>query len=131
MAQQNLRARQQQRQRFIIILIILALLGAGAFFFLNGKNVTKKTAKPRPKGHVAVPIAKKDIPIGTRISNKLFTVKFLKPNDVPTDAILSVDEFLGRFSTRPLLEGQYFKQGDVGGEALPVVFLQWQNRVSG
>lgn len=116
MAQQNLRARQQQRQRFIIILIILALLGAGAFFFLNSKNVAKKSAKPRPKGHVAVPIAKKDIPVGTRISNKLFTVKFLKPNDVPTDAILSVDEFLGRFSTRPLLEGQYFKQGDVGGE---------------
>lgn len=116
MAQQNLRARQQQRQRFIIILVILALVGAGAFFFLNGNGPVKKAVKPRPKGHVAIPIAKKNIPLGTRISRKEFTVKFMKPNDVPTDAILSVDEFLGRYSSRPILEGQYFKQSDVGQE---------------
>ncbi len=117
MAQQNLRARQQQRQRFIIILVLLALLGAAVFFFLNGGDVSKKKkVAPRPKGQVAVPVIKKDIPIGTRLSNKSFTVKFMKPNEVPTDAILSVDEFIGRFITRPLLEGHYIKQGDVGVE---------------
>lgn len=115
MAQQNMRARQQQRQRLLMILLLLVLLGAAAFYFLvlNKQEAQKNAVAPRPLGQVAVPIISKEVPIGARISRRMFTVKFMKPLEVPTDAILSVDEFLGRFANKPLLEGNYIRYSDV------------------
>lgn len=117
MAQQNTRARQQQRQRVMIILVFLLVAG-GAAFFLLGNNDAKKNNAPRPipKGLIGVPIAKKDMPLGTRISNNLISISYRRPREVPTDALLARGEFIGRFVTKPILEGQYIQQSDVGVE---------------
>jgi len=113
MAQQNLRARQKQRQRFIMILVVLLLLGAGVFYFFSSKQEKKPANVSRPDGMVAVPVISREIPLGGRISTNLFTVTFMKPEAVPADAILSVPEFLGRYVTRPLQEGNYIRVSDV------------------
>lgn len=117
MAQQNTRARQQQRQRMMIIIVFLLVAGAAAFYFLSSKpDAAKKVKAPPPKGTIAVPVARKDIPIGTRISNKMVTMSYRNPRQVPVDALLARDEFVGRYTTKPVLEGQYFQQEDVGIE---------------
>lgn len=117
MAQQNTRARQQQRQRMMIILVFLLVAAGAAFYFFALKpDAVKKVKAPPPKGTIAVPVARKDIPIGTRISNKMVTTTYRNPRQVPVDALLARDEFIGRYTTKPVLEGQYFQQEDVGVE---------------
>lgn len=113
MAQQNLRARQKQRQRIIMILVVLLLIGAGAFYFLNAKQEKKPVNVARPDGMVAVPVVGREIPLGGRVSSNFIRVTYMKPEAVPTDAILSVSEFVGRYVTRPLLEGNYIRVSDV------------------
>ena len=117
MAQQNTRARQQQRQRMMIILVFLLVAAGAAFYFIALKpDAVKKVKAPPPKGTIAVPVARKDIPIGTRISNKMVTMTYRNPRQVPVDALLARDEFIGRYTTKPVLEGQYFQHEDVGVE---------------
>lgn len=117
MAQQNTRARQQQRQRMMIILVFLLVAAGAAFYFFALKpDAVKKVKAPPPKGTIAVPVARKDIPIGTRISNKMVTTTYRNPRQVPVDALLARDEFIGRYTTKPVLEGQYFQREDVGVE---------------
>ena len=117
MAQQNTRARQQQRQRMMIILVFLLVAAGAAFYFFAMKpDAVKKVKAPPPKGTIAVPVARKDIPIGTRISNKMVTTTYRNPRQVPVDALLARDEFIGRYTTKPVLEGQYFQREDVGVE---------------
>jgi len=114
MAQQNQRARQQQRQRFIIILLLILLVGVGSYYFIVLKQDKSRSVNTeRPFGKVAVPVMTKEVPLGSRISRNMFTVKFMKPSEVPADAVLAVDEFLGRFVTRPLNEGNYIRNSDV------------------
>jgi len=114
MAQQNQRARQQQRQRLIIILLLILVVGVGAYYFIALKqDKSRPINTERPPGKVAVPVMTKPAPLGSRISSNMFTVRFMKPSEVPVDAILVVDEFLGRFVTRPLYEGNYIRMSDV------------------
>ena len=115
MAQQNSRVRQQQRQRMIFIFVLLLVGGAAAFYFFGNKpEAKKKVQAPAPRGAIAVPVARKDIPLGTRISNQMVTVMYKSPRQVPVDALLAREEFVGRYTTKPVLEGQYFQQEDVG-----------------
>ncbi len=117
MAQQNTRVRQQQRQRMMFILFFLLVAGGAAFYFFASKpEAAKKVKAPPPKGAIAIPVARKDIPLGTRISNKMVTMTYRNPRQVPVDALLAKEEFIGRYTTKPVLEGQYFQQEDVGVE---------------
>jgi Flp pilus assembly protein CpaB len=117
MAQQNTRARQQQKQRMMMILVVFLMIGGAAFYFLNSKpDAAKKVQAPPPKGTIAVPIAKKDIPLGTRISRQMVGYSYRAPRKVPTDALLAPEEIVGRHATQPILSGQYFQSEDIGVE---------------
>lgn len=117
MAQQNTRARQQQRQRMMMILVFLLVAGGALFYFLSSKpEAAKKVKAPPPKGAVAIPVARDDIPLGKRISNNMIMMTYRSPREVPADALLSRDEFVGRYTTKPVLAGQYFQQEDVGAD---------------
>jgi Flp pilus assembly protein CpaB len=114
MAQQNnSRIRQQKRQRLIIIMTLLILVGLAAFFILPSKTKQAVPEQKRPPGMIAIPIAKKDIPMGSRISSLMFKISYLKPSEVPIDAIISPKEFMGRFARRKILESEYFKEKDI------------------
>jgi len=116
MAQQNLRARQKQRQRMMLILLIVVLAAGGFFLFAGGgkKQAKKADNRPAPKGMVAMPVAKTNLALGTRLSSASFKTVYREPRQVPTDAVLAIDQLIGRFITRPILDSQYFKESDVG-----------------
>lgn len=114
MAQQNnTRIRQQKRQRLIIVitLLMLALIAAMVFFWPKPKPVNQE--KQRPPGMIAIPVAKQEIPMGTRISSLMFRISYLKPGEVPADALISPKEFMGRFARRTILASEYFRESDI------------------
>ena len=116
MALQNTaRAKQQSRNTLIIVIVlVLLVLGGAAFFLLGGKSAEPKQNNEvkRPNGTVAVPILRSDINLGQRITQNKLTVAFVKPAEVPTDAILSIKEFLGRLATKNLTAGDYIRNND-------------------
>lgn len=106
------RKKNNGRRTLIIMLVLLLLVIGGAYMlFFNGK----KTAQPQvqPPGMVSMPVVKIDLPSGTRISNQMYRVKYVRPNEVPTDAILSTAQFVGRYATRPIASGEYIREDDV------------------
>lgn len=114
MAQQNnTRIRQKRRQRIIIIMATLAMVAIGAFFVLSPKPEQSKPQEKRPAGMIAVPVANRDIPIGTRLNNAMFRITYLPPTSVPSDALISPAEFVGRFSRKNILNSEYFKEIDI------------------
>jgi len=114
MAQQNnSRIRQQKRQRMIIIMTLLILVAIAAFFILTQKPKQVEQERQRPPGMVAIPVAKQDIQMGSRISSLMFRISYLKPSEVPTDALISPKEFIGRFARRTILASEYFKESDI------------------
>lgn len=114
MAQQNnSRIRQQKRQRLIIIMTLLILVGLAAFFWLSPKSGQVKQEIPRPAGMIAIPVAKNDIPVGTRISTVMIRLSYVKPNEVPVDAIISPKEFVGRFARSTILASEYLRETNI------------------
>lgn len=111
--QNNTRIRQHRRQRMMIIitLLILALVAAVVFFWPKPKPVN--TERQRPPGMIAIPVAKRDIPMGTRISSLMFRISYVKPSEVPTDAIIAPKEFVGRFTRKTILASDYFKESEI------------------
>lgn len=111
--QPNNRKKNNSRRNLIIILALVLLMIGGAYMmFFGGAN---KRAQPQvqPTGMVGMPVVKADLPSGTRISNQMYRVKYVKPNEVPTDAILSTAQFVGRYATRPIANGEYIREGDI------------------
>jgi Flp pilus assembly protein CpaB len=114
MAQQNnSRIRQQKRQRMIIIMTLLILVAIAAFFILSPKPKQVEQERQRPPGMIAIPVAKQDIKMGSRISSLMFRISYLKPSEVPTDALISPKEFVGRFARRTILASEHFKEADI------------------
>jgi len=114
MAQQNnTRIRQQKRQRMIIIMVLLILMVVAAFFIFSPKPQQIAQERQRPPGMIAIPVAKQDIQMGSRISSLMFKISYLKPSEVPTDALISPKEFMGRFARRTILTSEYFKESDI------------------
>lgn len=112
MAQQNSRARQQ-RVQIIIVLILIVMLGLGAFYLMGDKQDKRKGQAKRPEGMVAVPTLIANLKLGERLSARSFRVNFMKVEDVPPDAVLNPQDFVGRFATKPLLSGNYIKTNDI------------------
>lgn len=113
--QNNARARQQARTRTIIlVVVVLLILGAAAFFLLGGKS---KAAQPQrasqPPGTIAVPVLSRDIKIGSRIARNKLSLTYMKPEEVPADALLAPKQFLGRFAAREMTAGDYIKESDI------------------
>lgn len=114
MAQQNnTRIRQQKRQRMIIIMTLLILMAIAAFFVFSPKTKQVAQEQQRPPGMIAIPVAKQDIQMGSRISSLMFRISYLKPSEVPIDALISPKEFMGRFTRRTILASEYFKESDI------------------
>ncbi|HQN65570.1 MAG TPA: Flp pilus assembly protein CpaB [Methylophilus sp.] len=111
--QPTTRKKNNGNRRLIIILAVLLLMIGGAYMFYFGGG--KKSAQPQvqPPGMVAMPVVKADLPSGTRISNQMYRIKYVRPNEVPTDAILSTAQFVGRYATRPIASGEYIREDDV------------------
>jgi len=111
--QNNSRIRQQKRQRMIIIMVLLLLMAIAAFYIYSAKPKQVEQERQRPPGMIAIPVAKQEIPMGSRISSLMFRITYLKPSEVPTDALISPKEFLGRFARRTILASEYFKEMDI------------------
>lgn len=111
MAQQNnTRIRQKRRQRMIIIMVTVVMLAVAAYFVMSPKTEQAKPEARRPAGMIAVPVANRDIPIGTRLSSAMFKITYLPPASIPSDALISPAEFVGRFSRKAILNSEYFKE---------------------
>lgn len=112
MAQQNNRARQQ-RQLIIIFLLVLLLVVAAGFAFLN-QDKEKKNAQPEiPPGQVAVPVAARNIELGERISSNMFRVSYFAPERVPVEALIKLDQFIGRYATQTIAQETVFTEQNV------------------
>lgn len=113
MAQQNNRARQQ-RTIIIFAVVALLLLVGGAFAMLGGGNEKPKNAAPAvPPGRVAVPVASRNIQLGERISSNMFRLDFVEPQKVPPEALLKINQFIGRYATEPIAEQTIFRESNI------------------
>jgi len=108
----NRKKNNSRRNLILILALVLAMIGGVYMMFFGGAN---KRAQPlvQPPGMVAMPVVKADLPSGTRISNNMYRVKYVRPNEVPTDALLSTAQFVGRYATRPIANGEYVREGDI------------------
>lgn len=116
MALQNTaRAKQQSRNTLItVIVLVLLVLGAAAFFLLGGKSKSEQPQRAAPPpGTIAVPVLSRDIKIGGRIARNKLSLTFMKPEEIPSDALLSPKQFVGRFAARELTAGDYIKEADI------------------
>jgi Flp pilus assembly protein CpaB len=107
------RKKNNGRRNLILILGLVLLLIGGAYLMLFGGANKRAQPQVQPPGMVAMPVVKNDLPSGTRISNQMYRVKYVRPNEVPTDAILSTAQFVGRYATRPIANGEYIREGDI------------------
>ena len=108
----NRKKNNSRRNLMIILALVLLMIGGAYMMFFGGGN---KPVQPQvqPPGMVAMPVVRADLPSGTRISNQMYRVKYVRPNEVPTDAVLSIAQFVGRYATRPIAEGEYIREDDV------------------
>ena len=108
----NRKKNNSRRNLIIILVLVLVMMGGAYMMFFGGGN---KRAQPQvqPPGMVAIPVVRADLPSGTRISNQMYRIKYVRPNEVPTDAVLSIAQFVGRYATRPIAEGEYIREDDV------------------
>lgn len=116
------RIRQRRRQRLILVLLlVLGIMAAAAYYLFAPK---KKSNEPqvRPKGAIAVPYAKQPIPIGVKINGAMVGVRYVKPYDVPSDAVLTTSQFNGRIATRRIDVGGYFRESDLAAAGAPSSF---------
>lgn len=118
MAQQRNRARQRQRQRIIAILLLVVLGAAGFFLFSKDDKPKKRKKRAAPVGMVKMPTLKRNVGPGTRLSKAHIRNIYRTPREVPTDAVLALDQIVGRFTTHPIFQGQYIREGDVGPEGV-------------
>lgn len=116
------RIRQRRRQRLILVLLLLiGLLAAGGYFLLK-PGTAKKTQEVRPKGTIAIPYAKTNINVGTRVDARMVGARFVKPHEVPSDAILAYSQFNFRIATRQIIAGSYFRESDFSAAGAPNSF---------
>lgn len=116
------RIRQRRRQRLILILLLMVGLLAAAGYFLLKPSSAKKGPPPRPIGTIAVPYAATNIGIGTKITGRMVGVRFVKPHEVPTDAILTYTQFNARIATKLIEAGNYFRESDFAATGAPSSF---------
>lgn len=116
------RIRQRRRQRLILVLLLLiGLLAAGGYFLLKPSNA-KKGPPPRPAGTVAVPYARANIGIGTKINFNMVGVRYMQPHEVPFDAILTYNHLNARIATKRIEAGSYFRESDFAASGAPSSF---------
>ncbi len=118
MALQNTaRARQHSSNRLIIvILLILVLIGGAGYLLLGKPNTTLLQEQKRPAGYVAIPIMSQNINLGSKINSTNTILTYMKPEEVPIDAIISMKQFNGRLATRNLSAGDYLRETDVSAQ---------------
>lgn len=126
MAQQNsFRLRQQRRRRLIVILLLLLMAGVAAYMLFPKQvnNIRRGYTIPeRPPGQVAIPIVRQNLAPGTRLSQRLIAIRYLPPREVPTDALIAPEQFMGRYITRSIAAGNYLRKEDVAAEGAPKGF---------
>lgn len=107
------RKKNNSRRNLMIILALVLLMIGGAYMMFFGSGNKPAQPQVQPPGMVAMPVVRRDLPSGTRISNQMYRIKYVRPNEVPTDAVLSIAQFVGRYATRPIAEGEYIREDDV------------------
>lgn len=116
------RIRQRRRQRLILILLVLVSFLAAAGYFLLKPSTAKKGPQPRPPGTVAVPYARANIGIGTKINARMIGVRYVQPHEVPFDAILTYNHLNTRIASKPIEIGSYFRETDFAATGAPSSF---------
>lgn len=107
------RKKNNSRRNLIIFLALVLLMIGGAYMMFFGADNKSSQVQVQLPGMVAMPVVRADLPSGTRIANQMYRIKYVKPNEVPTDAVLSIAQFVGRYATRPIAEGEYIREDDV------------------
>lgn len=113
MAQQ--RNKRNNTPLIIGAVTIAILLMVAAFFLLSPSQPEQnKRQKQEPNGRVAVPRAVKEIKLGQKLDARKIDLKYYKPEDVPSDAIINPKLFLNRIAVRRIEAGSYITEKDVG-----------------
>lgn len=113
------RIRQRRRQRLLMILLFMLLVGgAAAYFFLLKPEAPK--VEVQPPGTVAVPAAGREIPMGTTVSmRRHIRLRYMKPMEVPPDALLKPWQFDRRVAVRTIAVGDYLRDADLSPPGAP------------
>lgn len=103
-----------------LILIAVAVVCGLVAAFLTARMTAGAGAKKPELDMVEVPVAAKDIPIGTKLPQKDLEVFFTKKNfpreAVPPSAILSLDEIADKRTMRTLRQGETVGTSDVNAK---------------
>lgn len=112
------RIRQRRRQRLLMILLLILMLGgAAAYLFLRPEP---PKAEVQPPGTVAVPAAGREIPMGTTVSmRRHIRLRYMKPMEVPPDALLKPWQFDRRVAVRTIAVGDYLRDADLSPPGAP------------
>lgn len=116
------RIRQRRRQRLILILLLMVGILAAAGYFLLKPSTAKKGPPPRPAGTIAVPYARTNIGIGTKVNANMIGVRYMQPHEVPADAILTYNHFNARIATKLIEAGNYFRESNFAASGAPSSF---------
>jgi pilus assembly protein CpaB len=103
-----------------LILIGVAVLCGGVAAFLTAQMTAGASKKKVEVDMVEVPVAAKDIPIGTKLPQKDLETFFVKKNfpreAVPPSAILTVDEIGDKRTMRTIRQGETVGSADVNAK---------------
>ncbi len=111
------RIRQRRRQRLLVTLaLILMAGGAATYYFLRPPPVKDEV---RPPGMVAVPAAGVPIPMGTTVTMRQIRLLYMKPMEVPPDALLKPWQFERRVALRAIGAGDYLRDNDLSPVGAP------------
>lgn len=116
MAQQpiTLRVRQRRRRRLMLLAGILVLLAGSVLgFLLLSPGNDLQQARDQPPGTVQVPIIAVTIPAGKTIPQTAIRYRYLEPRHVPSDALLNLNQIIGRVALRDVPRGVYLREDDL------------------
>lgn len=99
--------------------LVLAAVGGAIWYFTRGEPA-RPAAPVRPAGTVAVPVAVRALPKGTEMEGPgLIRPMYLRPEQVPPDAILQPNSLLNRVTQVSLRPGEYFSESKLAPVGAP------------
>lgn len=103
-----------------LILIGVAVVCGLVAAFLTARMTAGASAKKPELDMVDVPVAAKDIPIGTKIPQKdleqFFVMKKFPREAVPPNAVLTLEEMSDKRTMRPIRQGESVNSADVNAK---------------
>lgn len=103
-----------------LVAAVLVVGGAAAWWFTRDQAPARPAPAVRPAGTVAVPVAVRALPKGTEMEGPgLVRPMYLRPEQVPPDAILQPNNLLNRVTQVALRPGEYFSESKLAPVGAP------------